>query len=284
MALAKTLTETNYYVSKDVKRQFEHALHVVVKGNQDRIFVVDGREGLGKSTLAMQLAYLVDKSFNIDRIAFNATEFERILKKADNYQAIVFDEAFNGLSSKSALSKENKRLVQILMECRQRNLFIFIVLPSIFLLEKYVAIFRSQALFHVFAPKKYGMRRYYRIFNYVNKKTLYLYGKKLMSYNRPRVNKTHRFYGKIPEAIAKEAYDKKKHNAFKGRIEKEEETTHKWKLQRDVFAYTAWKYGGIKQKDLAKISDLYDCAIKRTGITEICSTVSKNVKSQEPFI
>jgi hypothetical protein len=40
------------------------------------------------------------------------------------------------------------------MEMGQNNLVVFIVLPTIFLLEMYPAVLRSEALFHIYKNKK----------------------------------------------------------------------------------------------------------------------------------
>jgi len=183
-----------FYVASDIFKQLRKGYKKVTEGDQDRVYVITGREGLGKSTLAMQLAYVVHPTFTLDNIVFTANQFEERIKKAKRNEAIIFDEAFNGLSSKGAISKENKRLVRILMMCRQRNLFIFIVLPSYFLLEKYIGLFRSTALFNVLASRKNFKLRYYKVYNYKKKRELFIRGKKLMDYSRPKIPKSYRFF------------------------------------------------------------------------------------------
>ena len=203
-----------FYVAKEIKGQLTHAKRIVTESDQDRVYVVTGREGQGKSTLAMQLAYTVDPTFNLQSIVFTSSQFEERIRNLSKHKVLMFDEAFNGLSSKGSLSRENKNLVRILTECRQRNLFIFIVLPSIFLLEKYVAIFRSHALFNVGISRKNFKNRFYKVYNYSNKKLLYIAGKQMMSYTKPKVTKSYRFYGKLPPTIIEQEYRDKKLNSF----------------------------------------------------------------------
>jgi hypothetical protein len=69
----------------------------------------------------------------------------------------------------------------MMMEMRQKNLFVFIVLPTIFLLDKYVALWRTVGLFHVYSKK--GKRGFWIFFNRRKKKLLYLNGKKDYSYS-----------------------------------------------------------------------------------------------------
>jgi len=74
---------------------------------------------------------------------------DRQFLKTKKGQCIIFDEAFTGLSSRGALSGINKALVGLMMQMRQKNLFVIMVLPTFFMLDKYAAIFRAKALIHV---------------------------------------------------------------------------------------------------------------------------------------
>lgn len=208
-------SESEYYVAKWFKKDLDKAKKAVVEGDQDRIYVITGNEGSGKSNLARQLAHYLDSDFSLKDICFSADEFAERIRYKKRFGAIVFDEAFRGLSSRSTISKANKKLIQLIQECRQRNLFVFIVLPSIFLLEKYVALFRSHALLHTSTYKKDYKKRYYRVYNRKNKRLLYLLGQKLMSYSKPEIKKKHRFYFKCPSTIDIEEYNKKKLEAFR---------------------------------------------------------------------
>ena len=209
------MTLIDYYISPEIKQQLDNSKEVVVEADQDRIFLVTGREGSGKSWLAMQLAAYLDNTFCLDDVCFNSDSFGKRIRQVNKLKAIVFDESFKGLSSKGALSKENKKLVNILIECRQRNLFLFIVLPSIFILDRYIALFRSHVLFNTSIYKKDYKKRYYKVYNFQNKHLLYILGQKYMSYSKPKIWKKYRFYGKLPLSITKEEYQKKKSESFK---------------------------------------------------------------------
>lgn len=208
MKMKKVLSrEVDYYIAPPIKQMLDKARYQVINSDWDRVYLVDGQEGSGKSLLGLQLAYYLDPTLTLDRVTFSGDEFSRAVSNAKKHQAIIFDEAFNGLSSSGASSKLNKLIVGKLMECRQKNLFIIIILPTLFLLQKYAAVFRSKSLFHVYVTKK-GVRGYYRVYNMKNKKILYLNGQKFYSYKTPILRKSYRFYGKYP--IDEEQYRKKK--------------------------------------------------------------------------
>jgi len=263
-----------FYVASNIFNQLRKGYKKVTEGDQDRIYVVTGREGLGKSTLAMQLAYVVDPNFNLDNVVFTAKQFEDRLRGVKKHTAIIHDESFSGLSSKGAISRENKRLVRLLMMCRQRNLFIFIVLPSFFLLEKYVGIFRSTALFNVLASRKNFKLRYYKVYNYKQKRELYIKGKNLMDYSRPKIPKSYRFYKKLPPTIDEKTYRLKKLETFRDEhIEITEES--KTIKQRNFLFYILKEKYKLSYTGIAKLLEVGGIGLNESVIGRIVRDVSK---------
>ena len=115
----------------------------------DYLLVVDGREGSGKSSLALQLAEYIDPEFCVSKIAFSGREFLNIIGTVKDGSAVVFDEAAEGLYSAESLTPLNISISKALMISRVKRLFIIIVIPSFFVLNKYVKLFRLGLLLHV---------------------------------------------------------------------------------------------------------------------------------------
>ena len=159
----------------------------VVKKDWDMVFVYDGYEGTGKSVKMMQDAFYCDPTLTLNRITFNPKDFKEAVKKAKKYQAVCLDEAYGGLSSKGAMSAINKAIVQMLTVIREKNLFIFIVLPTFFDLQKYVALWRSRVLIHVYADDDFN-RGYFEFYDKHRKLKLYVSGKKFYSYSGAKPN------------------------------------------------------------------------------------------------
>lgn len=199
-------TEHKYYMDGYLQQNLDIAKKVIQK-DWDMLFVVDGYEGSGKSVFAQQMGYFCDPTLTVDRIVFNPTDFKDAVNKADKYQAIIYDEAYGGLSSKTVMGKINHSIVQMLTVIRKKNLFIFIVLPTIFDLGKYVALWRSRALIHVYTGDNFE-RGYFEFYNIDRKKELYVQGKKLYDYKNVRPNFRGRFTNKY--MVDKNAYEKKK--------------------------------------------------------------------------
>ena len=199
----------SYYLNEKLKKKWNKFKNgKMAEWDEDRFYIVDGHEGAGKSLFTIQQAAFIDPTILDDengkvlpRICFSVEEFLDAVKHTKSTRketkCVIFDEAFRGMSSKTALSSTNKKLVEALMEVRQNNLVVFIVSPSFYLLELYPAVLRSKALFHVVKEK--GTRlRYVRIFNYQKKAKLYQAGVR-KAWGYPIKTKTKvRFFNKYP--------------------------------------------------------------------------------------
>jgi hypothetical protein len=206
-------TKHEYYMDGYLQRAFDIAKKEI-KNDWDFLFVYDGMEGSGKSVKAMQDAFYCDPDLSIKQYAFNHEQFKAAVLGANKFQAIVYDEAHSGLNSRAAMSSVNRSLVSMLTEIRQKNLFVFIILPTFFDLDKYVAIWRSRALIHVYTSKSFE-RGYFSFYNIDKKKMLYVKGKKFYQYGVIKPNFIGRFTNHYP--LDKEEYKKLKYEAFQSR-------------------------------------------------------------------
>ncbi len=271
----KTGYVSEYSMSIRWKRNLDDkvipALH---KKDKDWVIVMDGKEGSGKSTLALQTGKYVDPSLDLSRVVFSPEDFREAILKAKKGQCIIYDEAFTGFSSRASLSPVNKVLVSLAMQMRQKNLFIIIVLPTIYLLDKYMALFRTQALIHIYENK--GVRGYFKVFNYAKKKQLILKGSKTMSYRVKGVNTRFkgRFYGKFaiggPEMEAK--YRKQKEVALSN-SEKTSMTSAqvRYREQRDLILYLLRRNTKMSYHEMSNLFLDYDFEITFQQIAKICA-------------
>lgn len=210
--IKKTIQGVTLTYNAWLKRILDKLHRKVTKAGWDGVVIVDGAERSGKSTLAQQAAAYLDPTFNINRVCIETEEFKREVINAKFGQAIVFDEAKRGLNSKRSMSEINVTLTSLFAEIGQKHLFIFIVMPTFFDLDKNIALWRSRYLLHVYT--RHGNRGYAMLFNFKKKKTLYIFGKKMYNYNRPRSNFRFRFdkYSIIDDT----AYNLKKAESLRG--------------------------------------------------------------------
>lgn len=264
----------SYHIDKNLKKKWDKLRKGQLrKDDDDRVYIVDGRERGGKTTFTIQQAKYLDPKLDIDRICFTAEQFLYQIRNAPKGSCIIFDEAFRGLSSKSSQSKINKKIVESMMEMGQRNLIVFIVLPTFFLLEIYAAVLRSNTLFHIYKDKN-GRRRF-RIYNFKEKSILYRVGKKKgFDYSYPRVKIRGIYFKQFP--IDKKTYEKKKLNTFRGVKDKEEEESDKYLLLYHKMVYAFRNFNKLSEKNMVKELKKYDVVISGTNIGKITRKIGKN--------
>lgn len=120
-----------------------------INDKNDYCFVVDGFEGSGKSTITAHSCFEIDPDFNVDKVAFTGIDFLRILNKAKYGSAIMWDESETGAFARDSVGRLNKLVVTALMVARAKRLFLAMVIPSFFLLDKYIRMHRIGMLVHV---------------------------------------------------------------------------------------------------------------------------------------
>lgn len=279
----------SYYLDPRLKKSLDGIKLDLEKKDKDSFIAVDGNEGSGKSTLALQAAKYVDPTFNLSRVVFDADTFREAILKAKKGQAVVFDEAFTGLSSRASLSGVNRTLVSLMMQIRQKNLFVIMVLPTFFLLDKYVALFRSRALIHVYECK--GKRGYFKVFNQKKKKLLYLLGKATYSYSGAKWKISTRFKGRFYGVFA--LGDKEMDKRYRKKKLKALEITEKnpmsagqvkYREQRDIIIYALRKATDMTYEQISNLLGGYDFEISIAQIGQICSKFGDKEKLAKSFI
>jgi hypothetical protein len=242
------------------------------KNDKDCILAIDGKEGTGKSTLGLQLCKFVDNSFNLNRVVFTPEEFKQAIYDAKNGQAIMYDEAFTGFSSRASLSGINRMLISLIMQIRQKNLFIVIILPTIFLLDKYISLFRTRALIHVYENK--GRRGFYNVYSEKKKRRLIM-AKEARTYSYGvKTKKKGRFYGIF--ALGGKDEEKKYREKKLKALEQSEATpinasVIKYREQRDIMVYTLRKHMKTSYRALALLLNDVGFEVSYRQIATICA-------------
>ncbi len=219
-----------FYIDDIIKEELKEVKRVVREKDRDYVLVIDGEEGSGKSVLSMQIGKFLDKRLSLNNVCFNSDQFVNLIKTAPRFSCIILDEAYSSANSRATLTEVNRSLVALATEMRQRNLFVIIVLPTFFDLDKYFALWRSRCLLHVYFDDE-GNRGRYIIFPKTEKKLLYLSGKKKYDYRYPSSPyPTCQFRNEYP--VDEKEYREKKAFAFKKRTVSN--IARRWKEQRDA--------------------------------------------------
>lgn len=180
--------------------------------DRDIFVIVDGRERIGKSVLAQMIGWIASQGkLKLQNICLTAEEFADRVSNCEQKETIIFDECYLGMSSTDALRKYNRLIKQLVVTCGQKNLFVILVLPSVFDISKYMALHRTDALIHAFEHKR--QRGFFAFYDHKKLKYIYIRGKKFYSYTNTKPN----FVGRFPNfyAVDEQEYRDKKYNALK---------------------------------------------------------------------
>lgn len=255
MAVKLAPLKTNFFIDPVLRNELDNVRYRVLKKDFDFVTIIDGREGSGKSVLGMQIAKYLDPEFSIDKLVFTSEEFIKVIRdpKTKKGSCIMLDEAFNAINSRASMTEVNRSMGAVATEMRQKNLFIVIILPSFFDLDKQFAIHRASSLIHVYLKDNIE-RGQFVIFPRAKKLQLYLSGKRMYNYSKPKSPyppcKFTNHY-----TIDENEYRFKKSQAFKKRTVSNQ--ARNWLNQRNAYIKFLHKTLNLSQEELAQIPKNY---------------------------
>jgi hypothetical protein len=252
-----------FYMDNTLKLNIDNYLIKGVERKFDGVMLFTGIEGAGKTTQACTIAKYVDPTFpgpviegtnwrRTDRIVFTNQQIMNAIDTAKPGQAIVIDEAVLSMSSQDFNKEVQKILVKKFVTIRKKRLYIFVVIPSIFMLRRYFAIFRTRALLH--ATVKHGIDRgFFKFYSYDTKRQLFIKGIKEFNMNCVKPDFQGRFVDTEHYFFDPVEYDKKKEAAIIQLTEEPEKKKEKLsgirqtiKDQRDELVFTLFNQECIK--------------------------------------
>jgi len=155
----------------------------LIDNSFDVVFFIDGMEGSGKSELGKQAGLILNKRFSESDIIFTPEQFRDWVlddnrKKGD---VCLWDEFIFGGNTADALTNMQNMLMKMFVTMRSKGLIIILIAPSLFLIRKYFAIFRTRFLLHCYT--KGISRGFCKFYNYTAKHQLVNYGYKTWLYS-----------------------------------------------------------------------------------------------------
>lgn len=253
------------------------------------IVLISGTTGTGKTELAIQIAKYLDPNFSIDDIYWDTESLVNIATSNENQKprgtVFMFDEAREGTQSINAMSETNRKMGLFLDTIRSRGYHILLLQPSFFLFQRQIAIYSSDFLFHV---QKLGntdyldliikgktaeeigtsvepfTRGFVSVYNYEDKKKLYIKGKKNEDMDCVKVNgfKFERSKG----IVDWEEYERRKQIAVRAMNNSLEESS------KDALTSRQVKVMDLKRKFYTFLRDELNWSVK-----EICSKFDEQI-------
>jgi len=222
-----------FYIDGYLKTNLDYVKSKVLNNNDMMVCIIDGRPGAGKSTIAAQAAYyLSDGKFTKDYQSFTSEQTVEIMNRMQPGDAIVIDESFDQINRRQSMSSANMILLSLLQRMRSKRVFIFILLPYIYDLDKNVILGLSDTFIHCYR-QPFGPRGQFTVYDGEAIKKLWLYGRQSYSYDE-RISKPN-FRGKFTKffPFSYDEYEEKKQKSMEEMVKRKPEN-QKYKNQRNV--------------------------------------------------
>ncbi len=228
--------------------------------NNMMVCIVDGKVGSGKSTLAAQLAYFcTDGKFTLDQETFTSNQTSQVMKNIFKGGAIVVDEAFDQMNRRTSRSSNNMLTISLLQRMRMKKVFIFIILPYIFDLDKNIILGLADTFIHCYR-KPFGPRGQYAVYDEEGIKNLWLFGRQSYSYSE-KIAKPN-FRGKFTKyfPLDFQAYEDKKEKSMDALIKQGVTENSKYVIQRNNLIIES-KNSGRSVEEICKVVGLKSRAV-----------------------
>lgn len=169
-------TETDYLKQVDVNKPVDgtprvnrvgfkvlkvHEIAEIVKAINDQnyhsIIAISGKVGTGKSTLALEIGYVINKLYGkyfsiMHDVIYTREAFYKRITEAKQFDVIVSDESMNLFYKREFADKEQKGLLKLLDMIRYKNLTIILCVPNFWALDTHVI--NSQVRFWIHVTKR----------------------------------------------------------------------------------------------------------------------------------
>lgn len=245
----------------DFLRQKLDNIKKIISKNWDCVFIIDGLERSGKSTLGLTCAYyLMDGDITTENICSGTKDAVYKLEKLPDKSLLLIDEGSLLFSSKDTMKQEQRRLLKILNVIGQKNMILIVVLPCFFEVNRYIATQRSRFLLHCYTDETLTRGR----FSYFGRKKLgrlYINGKKnFNSYAKPQSDFIGRYTDFNPLG---EEYLKAKKEALFSALHEDEKPDKTKEIRYNIFKNLKNEFPKISVKKIAELMNLEYHSISR---------------------
>lgn len=278
--IVKSLYNDGYkYMYKNSKCEIDKKLKIfldtqikMVSNNFDSVGLITGMEGSAKSTLVITsimtyICHVLGTTFNEDTICFSLEQLNQQLEKSIEGDVICLDEFVLLGSSDETMTKLQRLLRKKFTLIRKKKLFIFLVIPSIHMLNKYFAVQRTRYCLNCVSIE--AKRGFAKLYGYGKKNYLCMNGHKSFTYEGFKYDTEIKFIDLRNKDIVGEdiidwnIYERKKNEAIQYlakqeedtlKVETENESLRAKKRTAQLFTLiTKLKETGLKDKELMKI-------------------------------
>jgi len=131
------------------QRFSETVKNIITKKDYDWLHVVTGKEGVGKTSLALRYCIDINPDFSVDDVIFSTKELVEWVKHSKKGMPVLIDEGALVFFSRDTMRGANKEAVKLLTGMRTFNLFVAICVPNFWVLDRYIREHRVKTVARV---------------------------------------------------------------------------------------------------------------------------------------
>ncbi len=210
------------------------------------------------------MANLCGGEFGVDQIAWQPKQFGRLIDESPPGYSVLYDEGITGLDTQRTMSEVNHILRVKSTMCRKKRLFVAICIPSLFDIQKGIAIRRSFGMVKIYTNET--IRGLFTYYNRTNKRKLYIKGKQFEDMEAQRGGPPSRFLRW--SFIDEKEYELRKEKAHQD-IYQETDKFNKYKEQRNVVIYILHKKSMTNRRISERMKELTSQPLSMDAIQDI---------------
>ena len=259
----------SFYMSKRLATNLDGFINGVLNKNTSAVFIIDGRSGQGKTTLASQVGCYINKEvkkyyekkkiadapeFTLRNMAWTPQEFLDKFKDVKKGDIIIFDEAMI-VSNRSTMSELNRNVIIMMSMIRSKQVFVIFCINSIFDMDKNLPLHRADMLLSVYPKeKKFASRGAYMCVPSAGGKLKYLYitGKKYYNYSKARPAFNDTFSGFFP--FNDKEYEERKQDAINTYFDSDKKANPAIDARDKCIKYIKENLPSISAEEISRIS------------------------------
>ena len=152
-----------------LKKDLDRLKPFVREKDNDYFLCIEGRERVGKSTLALHIATYFDPKFSVEDIVFSQAEFVKRVREKKPGGVLLVDEGALVFFSSEGQTKDSRLVSKMITVMGKKNLLVITCVPDVCLLFRYIRQHRLRMLIKVYKEGHYcvfgqkGSKKYVRM-------------------------------------------------------------------------------------------------------------------------
>jgi len=138
------------YCLDPITYKYVHNIKKELDDDNDHVTVIVGREGVGKSRLALIICAITSPTFSMLHVCYKPEHLYKAIRESKPGDTILIDEGGLFLFSRDSMASDTKFIVKLFTIVRQKNIHFVICIPNFWILDSVIRDHRVKTLINAF--------------------------------------------------------------------------------------------------------------------------------------